>query len=159
MAHVFQPLDLIVSKFAKDFMKGMFSTWFSRQISLGLENGVELDDIEVEYRLSLLKPLHAKYLVELYNHMSTDEGKEIVANGRKKAGIFDAIKLGSSGLSSLDALADICPLIKSLQLSENLSLSTPFPEMLHCFREKIKGLRMTSTQNGNLTVILMIAQN
>ena len=28
--------------------------------------------------------------------MSTDEGKEIVANGWKKAGIFDAIKVGSS---------------------------------------------------------------
>ena len=62
-------------------MKGMFSTWFSRQLSLGLENGVELDDIEVDYRLSFLKPLHAKWLVELYNHMSTDEGKEIAANG------------------------------------------------------------------------------
>ena len=60
MTHVFQPLDLIVNKFAKDFIKGMFSTWFSRQISLGLENGVELDDIEVDYRLLLLKPLYAK---------------------------------------------------------------------------------------------------
>ena len=60
MAHVFQPLDLTVCKFAKNFMKGMFSTWFSREISLGLENGVELDDIEVDYRLSVLNPLHAK---------------------------------------------------------------------------------------------------
>ena len=34
MTHVFQPLDLTVNKFAKDFMKGMFSTWFSRQIPL-----------------------------------------------------------------------------------------------------------------------------
>ena len=66
-------------------MKGMFSTWFSRQISLGIENGVELDDIEVDYRLSFLKPLHVKWLVELCNHMSTDEGKEIVANGWKKS--------------------------------------------------------------------------
>ena len=57
---MFQPLDLTVYKFAKDFMKGMFSTWFSREISLGLENGVELDDIEVDYRLSVLNPLHAK---------------------------------------------------------------------------------------------------
>ena len=34
MTHVFQPLDLTVNKFAKDFMKGMFSTWFSTQIPL-----------------------------------------------------------------------------------------------------------------------------
>ena len=31
MTHMFQPLDLTVNKFAKDFMKGMFSTWFLRQ--------------------------------------------------------------------------------------------------------------------------------
>ena len=81
MTHVFQPLDLTVNKFAKYFMKGKFSTWFSRQISLRLKNGVELDDREVDYRLSVLIPMHAKWLVELYDHMSTVEGKEIVANG------------------------------------------------------------------------------
>ena len=70
--------------------------------------------------------------------MFTDEGKDIVANGWKKAGIFDAIKLGSSGLPSLDPFADICLLIESLQLCENLSLSTLFPEELDCFREKIQ---------------------
>ena len=160
MRRVFQPLDLTVNKFAKDFIKGMFSTWFSRQISLGIENGVELEDIEVDYRLSVLKPLHIKWLVELCNHMSTAEVKEIVTNGWKKAGIFDAIKFGSSGLPSLDPFADICLLIESLQLHKNLSLSTLFPEELDCFREKkSRKVRMTLTQNGNLTVILMITQN
>ena len=119
-------------------MKGMFSTWFSRQVSLGLENGVELDDIQVDYRLSVLKPLHAKWLIELYNHMSADEGKEIVSNGWKKAGIFGTIKLGSSGLPSLNPFADTWPLIEFLQLRENLSLLTLFPEEHDCFREKIE---------------------
>lgn len=31
MKNVFQPLDLTVNMFAKDFMKGKFSTWFSQQ--------------------------------------------------------------------------------------------------------------------------------
>ena len=38
----------------------------------------------------------------------------------------------------MDPFADICPLIESLQLHENLSLSTLFPEELDCFREKIQ---------------------
>ena len=38
----------------------------------------------------------------------------------------------------MDPFADICPLVKSLQLRENLSLSTLFPEELGCFREKIQ---------------------
>ena len=70
--------------------------------------------------------------------MSNDEGKEIVANGWKKAGIFDAIKRGSSSLPSLDPFADTCPLVESLQLRENLSLSTPFAKELDCFCEKIQ---------------------
>ena len=70
MTHVFQPLDLIVNEFPNDFMKGMVSTWFSRQISLGMEDGLELDNIDLDYRLSVYKPLRAKWLVELYNHMS-----------------------------------------------------------------------------------------
>ena len=38
----------------------------------------------------------------------------------------------------MDPFADICPLIESLQLRENLSLSTLFPEELDCFHEKIQ---------------------
>ena len=116
MTHVFQLLDLTENKFVKDFIKGKFSAWFSRQKSWfsRLEKGVEEDDVEVDYHLLVLKPLHAKWLVELYNHMSTVERKEIVANGWKKANIFDIIKLDSSSLPSLDPFADICPHIESL---------------------------------------------
>ena len=55
MTHLFQPLDLTVNKVAKDFTKEKFSEWFTRQISIGLENGQELDDIEIDYRLSVLE--------------------------------------------------------------------------------------------------------
>ena len=98
---------------------------------------MELDNIEIDYCLSVLKSLHAKWLLELYNHLSNDEGKEIAPNGWKKTGIVNAIKLGLSGLPSLDPFADICPPIESLWSRENLSLSTLFPEELDCFREKI----------------------
>ena len=45
MMHLFQSLDLTVNKIAKDFTKKKFSEWFRRQISIGLENGKELEDI------------------------------------------------------------------------------------------------------------------
>ena len=38
----------------------------------------------------------------------------------------------------MDPFADIYPLIESLRLRENLSLSTLFPEELDCFHEKIQ---------------------
>ena len=67
MIHLFQPFDLTVNKVAKDFTKKTFSKWFSRQISIGLENGQELEDIEINYRLSVLKPLHATWLISFYD--------------------------------------------------------------------------------------------
>ena len=64
--------------------------------------------------------------------------KLLLMAGIKKAGIFDATKFGSSGLSSLDPFGDICPLIESFQLCESLGLLTLFPEEFDCFREKIE---------------------
>ena len=52
MTYLIQPLDVTVNKVAKKFMKQTFSDWFTRQISIGLENGQELDDIGIGYHLS-----------------------------------------------------------------------------------------------------------
>ena len=60
MTHSFQPLDLTVNMVVKDFTKNKFSEWFSRQISIGTDTEQELEDIEIDYRLSVLKPLHQR---------------------------------------------------------------------------------------------------
>ena len=105
MTHLFQPLDLTFNKAAKDYTKQKFSDWFTRQINTGLENGQELDDIEIDYRLSVLKPLHAKWLISFYNYMTTTKGQEVISNGWKRSGIYDSITLGSSELPAFDHLA------------------------------------------------------
>ena len=89
-----------------------FSDWFTCQINTGLENGQELDDIEIDYRLSVLKPLHAKWLISFYNYMTTTKGQEVISNGWKRSGIYDSITLGSSKLPALDPFRDICPLME-----------------------------------------------
>ena len=86
--HLFQPLDLTVNEVAKDFTEKKFSEWFSRQISIGLENGQELEDIEIDYRLSVLKPLHTTRLISFYDYISTPEGKAVIASGWEKIGHF-----------------------------------------------------------------------
>ena len=80
MKDLFQPLDLTVNKMAKDYTKQKFSDWFTCQINTGLENGQELDNIEIDYRLSVLKPLHAKWLTSFYNYMTTTKEQEIISN-------------------------------------------------------------------------------
>ena len=59
-----------------------------------------------------MKPLHAGWIVELYNFMTTAQGKEIIDNGWKAAGIADAVHLGISKLPAIDPFKDIDPILE-----------------------------------------------
>ena len=58
----------------------------------------------------MLKPLHTKWLVEAFNFFTSPEGREIIANGWKQAGITSAVSKGLNGLESLDPFESINPL-------------------------------------------------
>ena len=54
-----------------------------------LESGKSLDDIEVDLRLTVVKPLHAQWLVDMmYNYFSTAPGKEVIIKGWMEAEIL-----------------------------------------------------------------------
>ena len=98
MTHFFQPLDLTVNReFNK---KGIYFILLGPSvIQKGLNEGKALEDIQVDVRLTVIKPLHAQWLVNCYNFFSTEEGRQITLKGWKKAGIlglFDGILLYSS---------------------------------------------------------------
>ena len=119
MTDLFQPLDLTVNGHCKKFMKNEFAKWYMQQV-------------DNEFRLSVIKPLHAKWLVVYptklnYNHMVV-----VIVNGFKLACIYDAIRLRKSSLQSIYPFNDIAPLADSLsegnpgsfaQLSNNLRKS------------------------------------
>ena len=67
-----------------------------------LDNGDEIDDIQVG--LQLMKPVHAGWIAEFYNHVSTPKGKNVIDSGWKSAGIFNALELVSSKMPSIDHL-------------------------------------------------------
>ena len=60
-----------------------------------------LENVQVKFNLTILKPIHAGWLVEFYNHMTTDKGCNIIKNGWKATGITDAIRLGLNDLPSV----------------------------------------------------------
>ena len=62
-------------------------------------------------RLQTLKPLHACWLLDFYNFITSAEGKDTILNGWKTAGIYDAIRLGLKNLPSINPFHDIEPLI------------------------------------------------
>ena len=60
-----QPLDISVNKSAKEFLRSKFQAWYADNISNQLATKV----IEpVELKLSIMKPIGAKCMMELFDH-------------------------------------------------------------------------------------------
>ena len=58
--------DLTVNREAKKFIKDQVTSWYSAQIQSQLDSGVVLDDVDVDLRLSVLKTIHATWIVSIY---------------------------------------------------------------------------------------------
>lgn len=111
MTHIFQPLDLTVNGFAKKFMKKKFNDWYSTQITMQLDEGKLFHDIDIPLKLSILKPLHAQWLVDLFNQMTKSDGRNTIISGWKASGITGAVEKGLVGLDCLDPFNDIDPML------------------------------------------------
>ena len=88
MTHFFQPLDLTVNGAAKKLARKEFIKYYSTVVQQQLQSGKSLEEIEVDLRMSVIKPLHAQWLVNMYTYFtSASHGREIILKGWKKAGI------------------------------------------------------------------------
>ena len=77
---------------------------------------------------SVMKPMYAQWIIELYNELTSFSGREVVVNGWKEAGIYDAIEMGSAKLPPLDPFLETYGIV----IPTNEFNSTPqFPEKEH----------------------------
>ena len=75
-----------------------------------------------------MKPMHAQWIIELYNELTSSSGREVVVNGWKAAGIYDAIEMGPAKLPALNPFLEIDGIV----IPANDFNSTPkFPEKDH----------------------------
>lgn len=81
-----QPLDLTINKPAKEYLRHKFQNWYSQQVVQQLENGI---DEPVDLRLSILKPLNAGWLVDMYQYLK--DHPEFIIKGFQGAGIIDIL--------------------------------------------------------------------
>lgn len=97
-----------------------------------MDAGKTVKEIDVKLLLTTLKPLHAKWMVDFYHHMSTAKGTEVIMSGWKKAGITAAIDKGALAISStLDPFYDLDPQEDFLSLDANMeALCVADAEML-----------------------------
>ena len=71
-----------------------------------MDSGINFEDVDVDLKLSVLKPIHATWLVELNNFFTSIEGKVYVLKWWEKAGIKDVFN-GREVLPPVDAYQDI----------------------------------------------------
>ena len=69
LTNKFQPLDITVNKPAKSFIKDKYNMWYTEQVAKQLNEGKAPADVEVSLNLSEIKPLHAKWIYEMYEYL------------------------------------------------------------------------------------------
>ena len=84
-----QPLDLSVSKPAKDFLRRKFSSLYATQIQPQLSVGKSAAEVQVDMKMSVLKEVSAAWLTGLYDYLCSQP--DISKNGFTKAGIEEAL--------------------------------------------------------------------
>ena len=58
-----QPLDVGINDQFKALLKQEFSQWYASEVQQALKQGVAISEIKVDLRASLIKPLHANWLM------------------------------------------------------------------------------------------------
>ena len=71
---------------AKEFLRKKFQLWYSEQVCSQLEE--ESDEVKpVDLHLSIVKPLGAKWLMEMHDHFKGNP--QIILNGFRKSGLLE----------------------------------------------------------------------
>ena len=111
-------------------MKKKFNEWYTNQVRQQLDEGKELKQFQVKLTLTTLKSIHAKWLVDFYNHMTTPEGKQVISSGCSATGIKNALKIGQTCLELLGLFADMDPLVSELCVEQDDSNILQIDEVL-----------------------------
>lgn len=80
-----QPLDLAINGPFKKHMKAQFENYYSNKVADQMKKGVKVEDIKVDLRLSVVKPLHAKWVTKSVDEIS--KNIELIKKAWAMAGI------------------------------------------------------------------------
>ena len=78
---------------AKNVVRKCYSQYYSSEVQRQLAAGVGTHDVAVHLRLSVLKPNHANWIIEMYNKFQSDKGVTIIKSVFRKAYISEDIEM------------------------------------------------------------------
>ena len=85
----FQPLDLKVNGMAKQFLNGKFEKWYADEITKQLKLGKDIHGVDVKTTLTILKPIHANWIIGLYDYLRNNS--DCIKSSFEQAGINEAL--------------------------------------------------------------------
>ena len=74
MTSYLQHLDLTVNRSCTSFLRNQAQKWYSEQVQAQIVNGINADKVSVDLRISVVKPLHAKWVTQFYDYMQSQQG-------------------------------------------------------------------------------------
>ena len=78
-------------------MKLKFTEWCSSCIAAQFHDSRDIEDVEVALKVSILKLLKAKWIIDFSNYFISKKGREIILNGWRVAFIIEALPSSSLG--------------------------------------------------------------
>ena len=97
--NLFQPLDISVNKSAKCFIADKYQDWHAEKVLQQLNRSVAVHNVKVDVKLSIMKPLHAKWITEMYHHLK--RSKQIEISGFRNVHITETV-------TEADQLTQLC---------------------------------------------------
>ena len=85
-----QPLDVGVNQEFKQLIKNSFSRWYAEEVKEDLDQGVVVNDVRVDLRATVVKPLHANWLISTITTLS--DKKDTIRKPFETVGILDTIE-------------------------------------------------------------------
>lgn len=79
-----QPLDVQINGKFKSLLKSQFQNFYAQEVKAALASGVDVESVNIDLRLSKIKPVHAKWLVYAIEQLAD---RELIAGAFEKAGI------------------------------------------------------------------------
>ncbi len=104
LTHLLQPLDITTNGKIKKMERAAFSDYLTNAIMeyLSENPGADVTEIDIDLKLSTLKPKHLATLTRIYEFFKSDDGKRIILSGFRYTGILDVVMKARNG--------DIAPL-------------------------------------------------
>ena len=78
-----------------------------------MEEGKELETTGVPLKLFDIKRLYAKWLIKMYNEMTSDKGRKVCLKRWEVSGIKTAVDYDLPKLPCLDSFSDIDPMVEN----------------------------------------------